>query len=105
VEILTWDLIFDLDSPEAKGPISLRWGKGWALTRDDKRIIMSDGTPELRYLDPATLSETGRIRVTLNGNPVQNVNELEWVKGRSLQTSGKRIGSFESTRKAAPWSV
>lgn len=42
---------------------------------------MSDGTSELRFLNPTTLSETGRIRVTLNGNPVQNVNELEWVKG------------------------
>jgi glutamine cyclotransferase len=54
-------------------------GEGWALTRDDRRIIMSDGTAELRFLDPATLKETGRIAVTADGEPVTNLNELEWV--------------------------
>jgi glutamine cyclotransferase len=81
---LTWKshvgFIFNLDNLKLKGQFHYA-GEGWALTRDDKRIIMSDGTSELRFLDPTTLSETGRIRVTLNGNPVQNVNELEWVKG------------------------
>jgi len=56
-------------------------GEGWALTRNDRQIIMSDGTPELRFLDPITLQETGRTQVTLDGKPLRNVNELEWVKG------------------------
>ena len=59
-------------------------GEGWALTRDDKRIIMSDGTPQLRFLDPDTLAETGRLNVTLNGRPLAMLNELEWVKGEVL---------------------
>ena len=56
-------------------------GEGWALTQDGKRIIMSDGTPELRFLDPRSLREIGRLQVTFNGKPVPNLNELEWVKG------------------------
>lgn len=56
-------------------------GEGWALTQDGKQIIMSDGTPELRFLNPDTLLETRRITVTLEGKPVRYVNELEWVKG------------------------
>ena len=56
-------------------------GEGWALTQDGKRIYMSDGTPQIRLWDPETLQETGRITVTEEGKPVQNVNELEWVKG------------------------
>ncbi len=56
-------------------------GEGWALTHDGKRIIMSDGTPELRFWDPETLKETGRITVTDQGQPVKDVNELEWIKG------------------------
>ena len=56
-------------------------GEGWALTRNDKQLIMSDGTPELRFLDPKTLAQTGRIQVTFEGTPMSNVNELEWVKG------------------------
>jgi glutamine cyclotransferase len=42
---------------------------------------MSDGTPDLRVLDPGTLREDGRIHVACEGRPVQSINELEWVKG------------------------
>ncbi|HYL75840.1 MAG TPA: glutaminyl-peptide cyclotransferase [Bryobacteraceae bacterium] len=56
-------------------------GEGWALTQDGKRILMSDGTPDIRFWDPETLQETGRITVTDQGVPVKNVNELEWIKG------------------------
>lgn len=57
-------------------------GEGWALTQNGTDIVMSDGTPEIRFLDPATLAERRRITVTAQGNPVQRVNELEWVRGR-----------------------
>ena len=56
-------------------------GEGWALTKDDHRLIMSDGTDEIRFLNPDTLAETGRLHVTFRGQPVKNINELEWVKG------------------------
>lgn len=56
-------------------------GEGWALTQDGKQILMSDGTSEIRWLNPQTLLQTGRLQVTLDGKPVANLNELEWVKG------------------------
>ena len=56
-------------------------GQGWSLTFDGKQIVMDDGTPELRFWDGETLKETGRVRVTADSVPVQNINELEWVKG------------------------
>jgi glutaminyl-peptide cyclotransferase len=56
-------------------------GEGWALTQDGAQIYMSDGTPEIRILNPATLAPTGRISVNVEGKPVNNLNELEWVKG------------------------
>jgi glutaminyl-peptide cyclotransferase len=56
-------------------------GEGWALTTDGQRIFMSDGTSQLRILDPATLAETGRIDVKMNGRPVDQLNELEFIKG------------------------
>lgn len=56
-------------------------GEGWALTQDGRQLIMSDGTPNLRFLNPETLAPTGRLQVTFEGKPVRNVNELEWVKG------------------------
>jgi glutamine cyclotransferase len=56
-------------------------GEGWALTQDGNQILMSDGTPEIRLLNPQTLLPIGRIQVTLDGKPVSGLNELEWVKG------------------------
>jgi len=57
-------------------------GQGWGLTHDTRRLIMSDGTSALRFLDPDTLRETGRVTVTDSGKPIENLNELEWVKGQ-----------------------
>jgi glutamine cyclotransferase len=59
-------------------------GEGWALTQNGRQIIMSDGTPQLRFLDPTTLKEVRRLTVTADGQPVKNLNELEWVKGEIL---------------------
>jgi glutamine cyclotransferase len=56
-------------------------GEGWGLTHDGSRLILSDGSPNLRFLDPATFAETGRVAVTLNGRPVRQLNELEWIDG------------------------
>ena len=56
-------------------------GEGWGLTRDNDSLILSDGSPILRFLDPATFKERRRIRVTAGGNPVRMLNELEWVDG------------------------
>jgi len=72
--------IYDLSTFAPKGEFKYR-GEGWSLTQDGKRILMSDGTPEIRFWDPETLQETGRITVTDQGRPVPDVNELEWVKG------------------------
>ena len=84
---LTWKnqvgFVYGLDDFEARGEFSYA-GEGWALTRDDKRLIMSDGTSRLRFLDPETLKETGGITVTDEGKPVDQLNELEWVKGEIL---------------------
>lgn len=59
-------------------------GEGWALTSDGRDLIMSDGTPELRVLDPVTLQERRRLTVTAEGAPVAQLNELEWVDGEIL---------------------
>jgi glutamine cyclotransferase len=59
-------------------------GEGWGLTTDGTSLIMSDGTDELRLLDPATFGERRRIKVTAAGRPLRNLNELEYMKGEIL---------------------
>jgi glutaminyl-peptide cyclotransferase len=56
-------------------------GEGWGLTHDSTRLIMSDGTSVLRFWYPQTFDELGRLPVTDGGQPVNNLNELEYVKG------------------------
>jgi glutamine cyclotransferase len=56
-------------------------GEGWGLTSDGERVYMSDGTPDIRVLNPSTLQETRRIHVTADGLPLSRLNELEWVDG------------------------
>jgi glutamine cyclotransferase len=56
-------------------------GEGWGLAHDGKRLVMSDGTPVLRFLDPLTMKETGRLEVRDAGVPVDDLNELEFIKG------------------------
>jgi glutaminyl-peptide cyclotransferase len=84
---LTWKsqvgFVYNLRSFAVEGRFQYP-GEGWALTRNDREVIMSDGTPDLRVLDPKTLREVRRIHVTARGRPVEQLNELEWVQGTVL---------------------
>ena len=90
-------------------------GEGWGLTQDGRRIIMSDGTAQLRFWNPDTLQEQGRVTVTDEGRPVTELNELEWVKGevyaniyqtnriaRIDPASGKVVGWIDLTGLLSP---
>ncbi len=55
--------------------------EGWGLTHDGTRLIMSDGSATIHFLDPQTLQETGTIAVADNNGPVLRLNELEYVDG------------------------
>jgi glutamine cyclotransferase len=81
-------------------------GEGWALTKDDHRLIMSDGTADLRFLDPDTLAEIGRVHVTDEGRPVTQINELEYVKGQVFANiwQTNRIARIDpNTGKVVGW--
>jgi glutaminyl-peptide cyclotransferase len=57
-------------------------GEGWGLTHDDHRLIMSDGSSKLRFLDPETFAELARLEVFDGDKRVENLNELEFVDGK-----------------------
>lgn len=56
-------------------------GEGWGLTTDGREIFMSDGTPEIRVLDPDTLAEKRRFTVHQGDARIKELNELEFVDG------------------------
>lgn len=81
---LTWrngvGFVYERDSLRPRQ--SFRYaGEGWGLTQDGRRLIMSDGSATLRFLDPLTFKETHALGVRDGGRPVTMLNELEYVRG------------------------
>jgi len=79
---LTWQnnvaFFWDVETFVLRDRVSYQ-GEGWGLCYDGDRLIMTDGQPALTFRDPVTFEETGRIDVTLDGQPVNALNELECV--------------------------
>ena len=56
-------------------------GEGWGMTRDKSFIITSDGTDTLRFRNPQTFAETRHIVVHDGTKKIDQLNELEYIKG------------------------
>ena len=71
--------------PDLKRSGGFRYsGEGWAMTDDGRNLILSDGTPVLRFLDPVSQKVVRRLTVTIQGRPLERLNELEYVNGELL---------------------
>ena len=57
-------------------------GEGWGITTDGEHLYMSDGTSTIRQVNPDSFATEKSICVTLNGEPLNLINEMEWVEGR-----------------------
>jgi glutamine cyclotransferase len=82
---LTWrshvGFAYDISSFSLRDTFALP-GEGWGLAHDADSLIVSDGSPTLRFLHPDTFREVRRVDVTERGTPVRELNELEMVKGQ-----------------------
>ena len=80
---ITWReqtaFIYDLETFEQTGTFSYET-EGWGLCYDGEYIYMTDGSPILYQRDPETFEVTDEIVVTLQGQPVPQLNELECVE-------------------------
>jgi glutamine cyclotransferase len=81
---LTWQhrkgFIYDPSSFQKLGEFPYD-GDGWGLTHDGDSLILSDGTSQLRFIDPESFRVRRTINVLFRGQPVRELNELEYVKG------------------------
>lgn len=81
---LTWKegvaFVYDAQTLEPTGEHRYE-GEGWGLCYDGTRLVMSDGSPRLTFRSPDTFAATGATTVTLDGVPVEELNELECVGG------------------------
>jgi glutamine cyclotransferase len=82
---LTWQsgigFVYDKKSFNKTGSFDYN-REGWGITTDGRRLIMSDGSDTLYFLNPDTFDDTGSVRVKYNSNPVSQLNELEFIKGK-----------------------
>ncbi len=82
--VLTWQekecFVYDMKTWNKLG--TLRYlGEGWGLTTDGKSLIMSDGTSTITFRNPDNFAVERSITVTLRGQNVLYLNELEYIKG------------------------
>jgi glutamine cyclotransferase len=81
---LTWQshkgFVYDLKKFRQEGEFAYK-GEGWGLTHDDHSLILSDGTNRIRFLDPSSFEVQRTITVYDNGEPLTDLNELEYIKG------------------------
>ena len=81
---LTWregtGFIYDLDDFSLLGQFTYPT-EGWGLTQDGTHLIMSDGSHYLYFLDPQELQIVSQVEVTYQGEAVERLNELEFIRG------------------------
>ena len=70
-DIATWKFLGEFYNPR----------EGWGLTTNGKDLILSDGSTKIYFLDPQTFAVRSFKEVTLGGQPVPFINELEWING------------------------
>ncbi|MBR5075821.1 MAG: glutaminyl-peptide cyclotransferase [Bacteroidales bacterium] len=82
--ILTWTnkvaFVYDAATLEYKQTYSYP-REGWGLTTDGKSLIASDGSSRLYFLTEEFRQER-YVNVTMDGRPVRNLNELEYIDGK-----------------------
>lgn len=82
--ILTWQeriaLVYDAKTLKLKSAKPYP-REGWGLTTDGKRLIASDGSAYIYFLD-AGLNAVSRVMVKAGSNAVPWLNELEYIDGK-----------------------
>ena len=85
--MLTWQkgigFIYDFETFEQKGTFKYKNSiQGWGLTNDGERLIKTDGTERIWFLNAKTQAEENYIEAYTNKRKVENLNELEYIDGK-----------------------
>lgn len=81
---LTWlentGFVYERDTFNLLGNFSYAM-EGWGITTDGQKLILSNGSATLNFLDPESFQITRTVEVHDASGPVQLLNELEYVNG------------------------
>lgn len=94
--LLTWQhergFVFEAETFKPLGSFRYQ-GEGWGLANDGERLIMSDGSDTLRFLDPDDFSVLQRLAVHDSEVPVEQLNELEWIPAGVLAAQPRLLAN------------
>lgn len=83
LRLLSWRagvmLRFDAATLAERKPPLRYDGEGWGLAWDGEHLIISDGSAVLRFVEPGALAVRRRLQVVLDGEPLDRLNELEYL--------------------------
>ena len=84
IYVITWQeetlFVFDAEHFNLLKTLSYK-GEGWGLTSDGKYLIRSDGSENLFFHDAENFAQQKILPVTINTQPIRNINELEYIEG------------------------
>ena len=85
--MLTWQkgigFIYDFETFEQKGTFKYKNSiQGWGLANDGKRLIKTDGSERIWFLNAETQAEESYIEAYTNKRKVESLNELEYIDGK-----------------------
>ncbi len=84
---ITWQngIAFARDKTTLAGAREVGYdGEGWGLCAAADALVMSDGSSMLTFRDADTFEATGTVEVTLDGTPLESLNELECAEDGSV---------------------
>ncbi len=81
---LTWQsgvgFIYDKETFKKTGKFNIQT-EGWGLTTDGNKLLMSDGSNKIYFLETEVFTKIDEIEVYNNYGKVNKLNELEYING------------------------
>ena len=82
---LTWQshIVYVYELNNIDKPVkTFNWpNEGWGITNNGSELIISDGSANLYFVNPADFKVKNTIAVVDNSGPIDNINELEFIDG------------------------
>ena len=74
--------IYDKNSLGLDHKFNYNIAEGWGLECNGQNFLMTDGSSTVYFMEPEYFTQVDKIEVTDDNGPVENLNELELVKGK-----------------------
>jgi glutamine cyclotransferase len=87
IYLLTWQgkkgFVFNLETFEKENEFKYNLSKeGWGLSHNENKLLKTDGSERVWFLNPETLTEDSFIEAYTDKRKVSSLNEIEYINGK-----------------------